>query len=102
MQSGSFFTTETDPQESGFSRFARIVPFVRGVLRTAHATRPVPVAMTCGAEEENVANNRLMAQALERQGYPVRFIENPDMHNYTGWRDTLDPHLTDLLAFLWG
>jgi enterochelin esterase-like enzyme len=102
LQSGSFFTAETDPQEAGFSRFARIVPFVRGVLRTGHATHPVPVAMTCGAEEENAANNRLMAHALERQGYPVRFVENPDMHNYTGWRDTLDPHLTDLLAFLWG
>jgi enterochelin esterase family protein len=102
LQSGSFFTPETDPQEAGFTRFARIVPFVRGVLRTRSAAHPVPVAMTCGAEEENAANNRLMAEALELQGYPVRYAENPDMHNYTGWRDTLDPHLTDLLAFLWG
>lgn len=101
LQSGSFFTAETDPQEMGFSRFGRILPFVRGVLRTRGYEHPVPVQMTCGAEEENVHNNRLMAQALARQGYPLDFVENPDMHNYTGWRDTFDPHLTGLCALLW-
>lgn len=101
LQSGSFFTTETDPQEIRFSRFGRITPFVRGVLRTRRFDRAVPVAMTCGAEEENAANNRLMAEALARQGYPVDFTENPDMHNYTGWRDTFDPQLTGLCALLW-
>jgi enterochelin esterase family protein len=101
LQSGSFFTTETDPQEIRFSRFGRITPFVRGVLRTRAFEHPVPVAMTCGAEEENAANNRLMAEALAHQGYPVDFTENPDMHNYTGWRDTFDPHLTGLCALLW-
>ncbi len=101
LQSGSFFTMETDPQEIRFSRFARITPFVRGVLRTRQHAHPVPVAMTCGAEEENAANNRLMAEALARQGYPVDHTENPDMHNYTGWRDTFDPHLTGLCALMW-
>ena len=101
LQSGSFFTMETDPQEIRFSRFGRITPFVRGVLRTRHHAHPVPVAMTCGAEEENAANNRLMAEALARQGYPVDHTENPDMHNYTGWRDTFDPHLTGLCALIW-
>jgi enterochelin esterase family protein len=101
LQSGSFFTPETDPQEIGFSRFGRITPFVSGVLRARRAVRPIPIAMTCGAEEENVANNRLMAEALARQGHPVHYTENPDMHNYTGWRDTFDPQLTGLLAALW-
>jgi enterochelin esterase family protein len=101
LQSGSFFTLQTDPQEQRFSRFARIAPFVRGVIRTGEADHPIPVAMTCGAEEENAANNRLMAEALARQGYPVRYTENPDMHNYTGWRDAFDPDLTELLAVLW-
>ena len=27
--------------------------------------------------------------------------ELPDMHNYTAWRDALDPHLTGLLQELW-
>jgi enterochelin esterase family protein len=31
----------------------------------------------------------------------VAFEEVPDMHNYTGWRDALDPHLTGLLRRAW-
>ena len=101
LQSGSYFTPETDPQEMGFARFGRIAPVVRGVLRARRAVRPIPVVLTCGAEEENHANNVLVAEALERQGHPVRFVSNLDMHNYTGWRDCFDPHLTDLLEVLW-
>ena len=74
------------------------IDFAKG---NCHYDHPVPVALTCGAEEENIHNNRLMAEALARQGYPVDFNENPDMHNYTGWRDCFDPHLTDLLEVLW-
>ena len=57
--------------------------FVRHVLRTATFPEPVPVAMTCGAEEENVFNNRLMANALAAQGYDAHLAEVPDLHNYT-------------------
>jgi enterochelin esterase family protein len=53
--------------------------------------------LTCGAPEENLANNRDMAAALERQGYPVAFAELPDGHQWTGWRDGFHPHLTSLL-----
>jgi len=102
LQSGSFFTPQTDAHEAGFSRFARIVPFVNGVRRKRTFAHPVPTVITCGAEEENAANNALMAEALERQAYPLRAVEHPDMHNYTSWRDTWDPHLTDLLSQLWG
>jgi enterochelin esterase family protein len=101
LQSGSFFMPRFDRHESGFPRYARIVRFVRGVLRSAEHPDPVPVAMTCGAEEENIHNNRLVAGALAEQGYDVSLAEVPDLHNYTGWRDALDPHLTDLLARLW-
>jgi S-formylglutathione hydrolase FrmB len=59
------------------------------------------VAMTCGAEEENIHNNRLMASALSAQGYPAELHEAPDLHNYTSWRDSFDPHLTRLLTRLW-
>jgi enterochelin esterase-like enzyme len=101
LQSASFFLPRFDRHESGFPRYARIVRFVRGVLRTATFDEPVPVSMTCGAEEENIHNNRLMASALAAQGYDVRLAEVPDLHNYTGWRDAFDPHLTRLLARLW-
>ena len=64
--------------------------------------RPVPVTLTCGAIEENVDNNRLMAQALRARGYPVAWHEVPDMHNYTAWRDAFDPYLTRLLRLVCG
>ena len=102
LQSASFFVPRFDRHESRFPRYARIVRFVRRVLRTATFDEPVPVSMTCGAEEENIHNNRLVASALAAQGYDAQLAEVPDLHNYTNWRDALDPHLTRLLADLWG
>lgn len=102
LQSGSFFMHEYDARESGFAYYARIVPFVNGILRTRRRhEHPIAVTLTCGVEEENVHNNRAMAAALAAQGYEVELVENRDMHNYTGWRDTFDPALTRLLADLW-
>jgi enterochelin esterase-like enzyme len=103
LQSGSFFVPRYDRHESGFPRYRRITRFVGGVLRSSANAEgeTVPVVMTCGAEEENIHNNRLMASALAAQGYPVELHEVPDLHNYTGWRDAFDPYLTELLAQLW-
>jgi enterochelin esterase family protein len=96
LQSGSFFQPRHDRQESGFRRYLRIVRFTGQVLRSAGGP-PVPAALTCGSVEENLANNRDMALTLQRQGYPISFAEVPDGHNWTGWRDAFDPHLTSLL-----
>jgi enterochelin esterase family protein len=96
LQSGSFFQPRYDRQESGFRRYLRIVRFT-GRLRRAADGPAVPVALTCGAVEENLANNRDTAAVLCRQGYRVEFTEVPDAHNWTGWRDALDPHLSTLL-----
>jgi enterochelin esterase-like enzyme len=101
LQSGSFFVPRFDRHESGFPRYGRIVRFVRGVLRASSQDDPIPVAMTCGAREENVHNNRLMAGALSDQGYAARLDEVRHGHNWTNWRGALDPHLTRLLAGLW-
>jgi enterochelin esterase-like enzyme len=101
LQSGSFFVPRFDRHESGFPRYGRIVRNVRGVLRASGHDDPIPVAMTCGAEEENVHNNRLMAGALSGQGYAASLAEVPGQHNWAGWRDALDPHLTRLLTELW-
>ncbi|HEX6620958.1 MAG TPA: alpha/beta hydrolase-fold protein [Solirubrobacteraceae bacterium] len=100
LQSGSFFMPRFDAQESGFVRYRRIVRFVRATLRE-QPRRTVPVAMTCGALEENAADNRVMARALGAQGYPVGLHEGRDLHNYTAWRDAWDPHLTRLLHEAW-
>ncbi len=101
LQSGSFFVPRFDRNESGFSRYGRIVRFVRGVLRTTIHDDPVPVVMTCGREEENLYNNRLVAGALRAQGYELDLAEVPGGHDYPSWRDALDPHLTGLLASAW-
>jgi enterochelin esterase family protein len=101
LQSGSFFRPRLDPQESGYSWFARIIRFTGRVVGTMSAPRPVPTALTCGSAEENLANNREMARALSRQGYPTRLHEVPDAHNFTAWRDALDPYLVDLLRRVW-
>jgi enterochelin esterase family protein len=77
------------------------VRFVRDVLRARSHPETLPAIMTCGAEEENVHNNRLMAAALAGQGYDIRLHEVSDLHNYTSWRDALHPHLTRLLRRLW-
>ena len=101
LQSGSFFVPRFDRRESGFPRYGRVVRFVRHVLRGQSHPEPVPVTMTCGADEENIHNNRLMASALSAQGYTVDLHEVLDLHNYTGWRDAFDPQLTGLLSRLW-
>jgi enterochelin esterase-like enzyme len=101
LQSGSFFMPRHDSQERRFPRYARIVRFVRDTRRNGQYAVPVPVTLTCGTAEENVHNNREMATALAGQGYEVTMVEVPDLHNYTGWRDAFDPHLTRLLRLAW-
>jgi enterochelin esterase-like enzyme len=102
LQSGSFFRQRWDRQESGFPRFRRISRFVGTVLHGGPVATPIPIGLTCGAPEENLANNRAIAAALRRQGHAATLHVNRDAHNYVGWRDTLDPHLIDLLARAWG
>jgi len=101
LQSGSFFDRRLDPQERRFSRFARVTRFVADVRRRKTNSEPVPTVITCGAAEENLANNRQMTTILQQLGYPARFVEAPDAHNYVGWRDAFDPALTELLRSLW-
>lgn len=101
LQSGSFFVPQYDECESGYHYYRRIIRYVAAVHAAARAVPPVPTALTCGSSEENVRNNRLMAATLRAQGYPVELSEVPDAHNFTAWRDTFDPYLTDLLAQVW-
>ncbi len=100
LQSGSFFQPRFDAQERGFERYLRIVRFTGAVVRAADGPA-VPVTLTCGTVEENLANNRDMAAALRRQGYEVAFAESGEGHNWVNWRDTLDPHLINLLRRVW-
>ena len=100
-QSGSFFTSDLDPQESSYPFFDRVTEAVREVEQTDHTDRPLQIALTCGRLEENFANNDAMASALADQGHLVVFAPVADLHNYTAWRDALHPTLTDLLRTVW-
>jgi enterochelin esterase family protein len=102
LQSGSFFRRDSAPHMVGFPHFGRISRFVGNVLRGTDRPAPVDVVMTCGIAEGNLACNRAMAEALRRQGYPVRFVELRDAHNWTAWRDAYDPWLVELLQHKWG
>ena len=101
LQSGSYFRQRFDRQELEFVRFRRITRFMGRVYAEEAWPSPVPTAMTCGAAEENLNNNRAAFVALQAQGYDVSLHENRDAHNWVAWRDTLDPHLIEFLAGLW-
>jgi enterochelin esterase-like enzyme len=101
LQSGSFFRQRFDKHESDFPRFRRISRFVGRVLTGHDWVHPIPATMTCGTIEENLANNQAVHDALSQQGYETRLIVNRDGHNWTGWRDTFDPHLLELLQRVW-
>jgi len=102
LQSGSFFTPRFDAHERRFPYYQRVVAFVAGVHAGMLPDRRVPVALTCGGIEENLANNRLVEQSLRARGYPAELAEVPDMHNYTAWRDAFHPHLTRLVGQVCG
>ena len=98
LQSGSFFTPDLDGQESRFGGFAAVTRFVASVHESRDDPAPVPIAITCGIAEENLANNRRMSETLARLGYQVTMTTVRDGHNYVAWRDALHPSLTDLVA----
>ncbi len=100
LQSGSFFVAALDSQERRFRYYRRITAFTAAVQAGGVPDVPVPVSMTCGETEENAANNRLMLALLRSAGYPASLHEVADVHNYTAWRDALDPWLTDLVRLV--
>jgi enterochelin esterase family protein len=97
LQSGSFFRLRLDPQEAGAPRFARITRFVSRVFGGRGDVERIPVTFTCGTAEENLGNNRAVATALRRHGWQAPLVEHPDAHNWISWRDSLHPHLAELM-----
>lgn len=72
-QSASFFTGSTDRQERRFRFFDRIGAHVGALAAGTSVLHPLVIGMTCGALEENVANNRAMAGSLRRSGHAVTY-----------------------------
>ncbi len=100
-QSGSFFSTELDPQESSYPFFEQVTAGVRSIVTSPAPGSPLQIVMTCGRMEENFANNDAMSSALAELGHLVAFTAVADLHNYTAWRDALDPALTEVLRTVW-
>ncbi len=102
LQSGSYFTADLDPQESGFEFWPEVTGFVASVRAAQQAAPDAPVTtLTCGTAEENHANNLAMRDQLARVGIETGWGEIRDGHTWTCWRDSLDPYLTDLLERVW-
>ena len=102
LQSGSFFTPALDPQESDYGYFGQVTGFVATVLAARQAAPGAPeVTMTCGTAEENLANNLAMRDHLRDVGMDVSWGEVRQGHTWTCWRDSLHPHLGDLLTRVW-
>jgi enterochelin esterase-like enzyme len=100
LQSGSFFRPRWDRHEDWHPRYHRIIRFV-GRTHLGKDASPIPVSLTCGTVEENLSNNRALAATLDAQGYEVRLAEHRDAHNWTAWRDSFHPNLTELLQRHW-
>lgn len=99
-QSGSFFQPTLDPQEADYPHFDRITSWTARV-GGGHDTKPLRITLTCGRHEENHANNVAMRDLLRARGHHIELQTVNDLHNFTAWRDALDPGLTSLLTTLW-
>ena len=95
LQSGSFFR-RAESYERSFPRYERIARFVGGVHRNC-PERTIPVVLTCGTVEENLAANRALEESLRARGYDARLHEFRDGHNWVAWRNSFHPHLLRLL-----
>jgi enterochelin esterase-like enzyme len=101
LQSGSYFTRQSDAQEARFGRFTRVDRFVGSVLGGRRSERQVPTTITCALDEENYANNAAIARALAEQGYPVDFHAERGGHDWPTWKRALELHLPPLLRKVW-
>lgn len=99
-QSGSFFDPAIDRDDAAFRWFDRIAARV-GWMRERPVRDDLHIAMTCGAREGNVGLNAAFADHLVHRGWDVTYAEHPDLHNWTSWRDSLDPLLPNLLRTAW-
>jgi enterochelin esterase family protein len=95
LQSGSFFR-RAESYERNFPRYERIARFVVSVHRN-RPERTIPIVLTCGTVEQNLAPNRALEQSLRDRGYDARLFEIRDGHNWVAWRDSFHPQLRRLL-----
>ena len=101
-QSGSFFPIRGSTPMSSASRST--AGWSTSSIASTPSRRgwPACASRNSGLGEENLDNNRALDARLRKRGVDSRLTEGRDGHNYTAWRDLLDPALGDLLARVWG
>lgn len=102
LQSGSFFLPLYDAHEKRFHHFDEVVAATAHLHSDPSPLTGVRVTMTAGLGEENLENNRALADRLCELDVDVRIEEGRDGHNHVAWRDLLQPALADLLVAVWG
>ncbi|MEZ5114965.1 MAG: alpha/beta hydrolase-fold protein [Candidatus Nanopelagicales bacterium] len=102
LQSGSFFQPRYDAHEARFRYYDRVVETIARLHASPQVLGGTVVGASCGTAEENLDNNRALVRRLRDKGVRATLTENRDGHNYTGWRDCLDPVLDGVLREVWG
>ncbi len=97
-QSGSFFVPRYDAHERRFAQFDQVVRATRALHERPERLAGCTLRFTAGLGEENLANNRALAERFAAAGVDATLTTGRDGHNFTAWRDLLHPALGDLLA----
>jgi len=77
LQSGSFFRPDLDAQERSFGGFGAVTEFVESVEAADEAATALRIGMTCGAAEENLANNRRMVWVQVAMVFVTLYLATP-------------------------
>jgi enterochelin esterase-like enzyme len=101
FQSGSFFLPRFDAHEVRFSGYQAVVAATAGLHADPSPLAGTVVRLTAGLGEENLDNNRALADRLAGLDVDAELAVGRDGHSYTAWRDLLDPALPRLLARCW-
>ncbi len=97
-QSGSFFLPQYDAQERRFPYYEAVLKAVSRLQADPSPLVDMPITITVGLGEENLENNRAMAEMLRANAGRVELVEGRDGHNFTAWRDLWDPALEGLIG----
>ena len=59
---------------------------------------PLKIFLSTGVPDDNTRANREFHSVLEEKGYPMKYVETPEGHNWDNWRPLID----DVLLYFYG
>ena len=95
LQSGSYFNAVTDSHMNWYGHYERIRDAVEAIP-AQRASIDTPLLFTCGVEEENLSNNRMLARRL---GMTIKLM--PGGHDFHAWGHGVAVHLPNVLRRAW-